>query len=328
MEQVWTRATNGQRQLILIAGEPGIGKTHLASEFARVRAESAATVLAGRCDEEALVPYQPFVEALSWYARVCPERDLRAELAAIGGGELGPLIPELQRRVPDLPMQPAMNPEGQRYRLFEAVAELLAQASAVRPMMLVLDDLHWADKPTLLMLRHVMRASNAASLCIVGTYRESELTRTHSLAEMLADLRREPAVARLSLRGLEEAQVKGLIDTFVGSDASPQLMRLVADSTEGNPFVIGEMLRHLTETGAFAKLHSASGGGKSATDLGLPEGVKEVIGRRLSRLSEACNRTLSLAAVIGREFAIEVLEALGDLPEDRLLDAIDEGVHA
>ncbi len=329
MEQVWTRATNGQCQLILIAGEPGIGKTHLASEFARVRAASAATVLAGRCDEEALVPYQPFVEALSWYARVCPERDLRAELAAIGGGaELGPLIPELLRRVPDLPTQPAMNPEGQRYRLFEAVAELLAQASAVRPMMLVFDDLHWADKPTLLMLRHVMRASNAASLCIVGTYRESELTRTHSLAEMLADLRREPAVARLSLRGLEEAQVKGLIDTFVGGDASPQLTRLVADSTEGNPFFIGEMLRHLTETGAFAKLHSASGSGKSVTDLGLPEGVKEVIGRRLSRLSEGCNRTLSLAAVIGREFAIEVLEALGDLPEDRLLDAIDEGVQA
>ena len=121
--------------------------------------------------------------------------------------------------------------------------------------MLVFDDLHWADKPTLLMLRHVMRASTAAALCIVGTYRESELARTHPLAEMLADLRREPTVTRLSLRGLERGQVKGLIDTFVGPDASSQLARLVADSTEGNPFFIGEMLRHLTETGALATLH-------------------------------------------------------------------------
>jgi predicted ATPase/predicted Ser/Thr protein kinase len=329
MEQLWTRAAGGQRHLILLAGEPGIGKTRLASEFASARAESSATVLMGHCDEEALVPYQPFVEALSWYARVCPELDLRAQLMAIGGGaELGPLIPELLRRLPDLPTQPAMNPEGQRYRLFEAVAELLALASTVRPMLLVFDDLHWADRPTLLMLRHVMRASTTASLCIVGTYRESELARTHALAEMLADLRREPAVARLSLRGLEEAHVKGLIDAFIGPGQSPQLSRLVADNTEGNPFFIGEMLRHLTESVGVANLQSVSGSSKNAAALGLPEGVKEVIGRRLSRLSDACNRMLSLSAVIGRAFDIKVLEALGDLPEDRLLDAIDEGVQA
>ena len=203
-----------------------------------------------------------------------------------------------------------MNPEGQRYRLFETVAELLARASTARPTILVFEDLHWADKPTLLMLRHVMRASGAASLCIVGTYRASELARTHPLAEMLADLRREPAVTRLSLGGLEEAHVKELIDAFIGSDASSQLARCVADSTEGNPFFIGEMLRHMTETGALAQLQRVPVAVASAADLGLPEGIKEVIGRRLSRLSEACNRTLSLAAVIGREFDIDVLEAL------------------
>ena len=222
-----------------------------------------------------------------------------------------------------------MNPEGQRYRLFEAVAALLAQASGVRPVMLVFDDLHWADKPTLLMLRHVMRASIAASLCIVGTYRESELARTHPLAEMLADLRRQPSVTRLSLRGLEQDQVKVLVNTFVGRDvvAVPRaprggqhrgqsvLHRRNAPTSDGN-----RRARHACTTGP--------DGRKSATALGLPEGVKEVIGRRLSRLSEACNRTLSLAAVIGREFDIEILEALGDLPEDRLLDAIDEGVRA
>jgi DNA-binding winged helix-turn-helix (wHTH) protein len=327
MGEVWTRAAGGRRQLILLAGEPGIGKTRLASEFASVRAESAATVLVGRCDEEALVSYQPFVEALSWYARVCPEPELRAQLAAIGGGgELGPLLPELLRRVPDLPPQPAMNPEGQRYRLFEAVAELLARASAARPTILVCDDLHWADKPTLLMLRHIMRASGAASLCIIATYRENELGRTHPLVELLADFRREPSVARLSLNGLEEVHVQGLIDGIVGANAWPHLARVVTDNTDGNPFFAIETLRHLSETGALSELQHTHRGLKGA--VGLPQGVKEVIGRRLSRLSDASNRTLSLAAVIGREFGIEVLEALGDLPEGRLLDAIDEAVQA
>ncbi len=329
LEQAWTRAATGERQLLFIAGEPGIGKTRLACEFARGRASSGATVLAGRCDEEALVPYQPFVEALSWYSRLCPEADLRTQLAAVGGGaELGTLLPELRRRIPDLPTPSAMNPEGQRYRLFEGVAALLAQAAALHPVLLVFDDLHWADKPTLLMLRHLVRASSAASLCFVGTYRDSELARTHPLSEMLADFRREPAAARLSLAGLGEAHIKGLIDAFVAPAASSRLAHLVAENTDGNPFFIGEMLRHLSETGALAQLQAAPAGGMSASALSLPEGIKEVIGRRLSRLTDDCNRILSLAAVIGREFDVELLEGLGDLPEDRLLDAIDASVQA
>ena len=315
--------------MILLAGEPGIGKTRLAMEFASVRAAEAATVLAGRCDEEALVPYQPFVEALQWYVRMCPEPELRAHLAAVGGGaEIGPFIPELLRRVPDLPAPPAMNADAQRYRLFETVSALLAHSSASRPVLLIIDDLHWADKPTLLMLRHIIRSPDPAYLCVLGTYRDSELGRTHPLAEMLADLRREETLTRVPLRGLDEAQVKGLVTTFMGSDASPQLAQFMADSTDGNPFFIAEMLRHLTETGALAKLRGSFGSGGDIGELGLPEGVKEVIGRRLSRLSESCNRVLSLAAVIGREFDLDVLEMLEDLSGDRPLDGIEEGMRA
>ena len=327
MLAVWDRATRGERQLILLAGEPGIGKTRLAVEFARRRAAEGATVLVGRSDEESLVPYQPFVEALSWYARVCPEPDLRAQLAAIGGGaELGQLIPELVRRIADLPVPASMNAVGQRYRLLETVRALLAAASAVRPTVLILDDLHWADKPTLLLLRHLVRPSDTAALCIVGTYRESELARTHPLAEMLADLRREQVVTRVSLRGLDEKQTRGLIDMVAGRDLPPRLTSLVVDSTDGNPFFIAEMLRHLSETGALTRLREAAG--FRVTDLGLPEGVKEVIGRRLSRLSEECNRALSLASVVGRDFDLDVLTALGDMAEDRLLDALDEAINA
>jgi hypothetical protein len=323
----WERARSGERQLVLLAGEPGIGKTRLATEFARRRASEGATVLVGRSDEESLVPYQPFVEALNWYARVCPEAELRAQLTAIGGGaELGQLMPELVRRITDLPVPAPMNADGQRYRLFEAVRALLSAASSVRPMVVIFDDLHWADKPTLLMLRHLLRSADASALCLIGTYRDSELARTHPLAEALADLRREPSVTRLSLRGLDEEQTRGLIAMVAGPDLPPRLTSLVANSTDGNPFFIAEILRHLSETGALRQLREASGAG--VADFGLPEGIKEVIGRRLSRLSEECNRALGLASVIGRDFDLDVLIAMGDIAEDRLLDALDEGIRA
>ena len=329
MQEVWQRTKNGRHQLLLVAGEPGIGKTRLALEFARGLSAEATTVLVGSSDEENLVPYQPFVGSLTWYVRHCSEADLRAHLAAIGGGaELGPFVPELRTRIPDLPNAPAMDAEGQRYRLFEVVAAMLAVASQVRPLLLTFDDLHWADKPTLLLLRHIMRSSRPGPVTIVATYRESELDRTHPLAEMLVTLRREPGVTRLGLCGLAIAHVRALVDSIVGPDAPPQLPQLVMDNTGGNPFFATEMLRHLKETGAIARIRGTRAQTIEVADFGLSEGIKEVIGRRLSRLSEACNRALGIAAVIGREFDVAVLEAAADLTEDELLDALEEATRA
>jgi predicted Ser/Thr protein kinase/tetratricopeptide (TPR) repeat protein len=328
LERIWSDAKSGRRQLVLLAGEPGIGKTRLALTFAASCADTRATVLVGHSDEEALIPYQPFVEALTWFARVCPDSELRSHLAAAGGGaELGQLVPEVLRRCPDLPTPLVMNAESQRYRLFEAVSGFLAAASASHPILLLLDDLHWADKPTLLMLRHLMRAPARAGLCTVGTYRESEVDRAHPFGEMLADLRRELSVTRMSLRGLDQQQVRGLVHSVLGQDAPPNLSAAVGEITGGNPFFVGETLRHIKESGAITEL-LGKGAEFDPAKLGLPEGVKEVIGRRLSRTSEHCNRVLTLAAVIGREFDVAVLEALGDFPDDQLLDSIDEAVAA
>jgi DNA-binding winged helix-turn-helix (wHTH) protein/tetratricopeptide (TPR) repeat protein len=328
MHDVWQRA-KGDHQLLLIAGEPGIGKTRLSLEFARSRGAEGNTVLIGCSDEEHLVPYQPFVECLGWYFRNCPQTELRNQLAAIGGGgELALFVPELRNRIPELPSPPPRDPEGQRYCLFEAVAAMLAVASRARPMLLMFDDLHWADRSTLLLLRHVMRSARTASFAIVATYRESELDRTHPLPEMLIKLRRERGITRLVLRGLNFAHVTALVNSIVGPNAPLQLPQLVMDSTDGNPFFATEMLQHLKETGAIAGV-----GGMTATtidnkDLGLSEGIKEVIGQRLSRLSETCNRVLSIASIVGREFDATLLEAVADLQDNELLDALEEATRA
>ena len=326
LRAAWERASTGRRQLAFVAGEPGIGKTRLVTEFARSVGHEA-NVLYGRCDQEALVPHQPFVEALEWYMRECPPAVLEARLADVDGiWELAQLIAPLARRVPLVPAPVESNPEGRRYRLFEAVAALVSAIARSRPLLIVLEDLHWADRPTLLLLRHLLRSSHEASLCIVATYRETELGRTHPLAEMLAELRREEGVTRIGLRGLEEEHVSQFIGQWIGRESPPDLTRLVSGRTEGNPFFVGEVLRHLSETGALAQ--PESGTRASGDPGGLPEGVREVIGRRLSRLSEACNRVLGLAAVVGREFSLPVLNTLAELPEEQLLDILDEAIAA
>jgi predicted ATPase/predicted Ser/Thr protein kinase len=325
LHAAWQRAVAGRRQLALVGGEPGIGKTRLVMEFARAAASEGHALL-GRCDQEALVPQQPFVEALDWYVRESPPTLLDAALADLDGlWELAQLVPSLARRVAPVREAVDANPEGRRYRLFEAVAKLVSSIAARRPLLLLLEDLHWADRPTLLLLRHLLRSSHEAPLFIVATYRETELGRAHPLAEMLAELRREEGVTRLALQGLEEEHVSHFITRWVGREPPPALAQLVAANTEGNPFFISEVLRHFAETGALARL----GEDRRSLELGgLPDGIRETIGRRLARLSDACQRVLGHASVIGREFTVPVLQAVSGTPEDTLLDALDEALDA
>ena len=328
LERVWQQDRVRHRHMLALAGEPGIGKTRLAAEFCVRRHADGALVLAGRCQEEALSPYQPFIEALEAYIDVTPLDELGLQVDASGGAlEVARLLPALARLLPDLPKVEPTDPESQRYRLFEAVSGLLTGPAGGRPVVLWIDDLHWADKPTLLLLRHVLRASGDSPLVVVATYRDTELGRTHPLADLLADLRRDQKLTRVALRGLPDADVGGLIASWIGRRAAPDFVHLVVDETAGNPFFISEILRHLSETGALDTVDSgwlAS----AAPELRIPEGVKEVIGRRLSRLSESCNRVLTLASVAGREFEFSTLEQLGELGDDELLDALDTAVQA
>jgi DNA-binding SARP family transcriptional activator len=292
-------------RLVFLSGEAGIGKTRLAAELARTLHARGAAVLYGRADEDAIAPYQPFAEALRGYVAGRGPEELRM-LA-------GPLATELGRLVPDLPEAPpaaaTRDPAGERYRLFEAAANLLAGGAVERPLLLVLDDLHWADRPTLLLLRHLARA-DLGRVLILATCREGEPA--PQLAQVVADLRRDTPLERLALGGLDEREVDALVAAWLGSDAPGALTEELWSETGGNPFFVEEVLRHVWESG----------------EPGVPEGVREMLAGRLARLGEPARAVLPLAAVAGREIHPVLLAVAGGWERTEVVDALDAALAA
>ncbi|MGH8973161.1 MAG: AAA family ATPase [Acidimicrobiia bacterium] len=326
LTQLWKEAAAGERRLALVAGEPGIGKTRLATALAQDAHAQGALVLAGACDEDLGVPFQPFVEALRYYVAHASEPRLGRY-----GGELVRLVPELAEGVPGLAESLRSDPETERYRLFDAVAGWLADVSAETPVVLVLDDLHWAAKPTLLLLRHVLRFSEPLHLLVIVTYRDSEVGRGHPLAELLADLRRVEGVERFPLSGLDQASVAAFIEQAAGhalDDEDEALPRVVWTETEGNPFFVAEVLRHFRETGDVEHRDGRWVITAPAEELGIPEGVRDVVGRRLSRLSENTNRILAVASIAGLEFESAVIRTAAEVGDEALFSSLDEAVAA
>ncbi len=326
----WKNAIIGRRALVLVAGEPGIGKTRLMAQLAHLVHPEGGVVLYGRCEEEPGLPYQPFAEALGRYVAACPPADLRDQLGPLGG-EVARLVPGLPSRMPELAEPLRAEPETERYRLLEAVRDFLSGMARSAPVLLLLDDLHWAGKPTLLLLRHLMRSGEADRLLVVATYRETDVPRGSALAQTVADLRREPDVERMSLKGLDEGETTALIEAAAGHPLEPEDMafaRAVHSETDGNPFFVGELLRHLAETGAVIRREQRWITARPLGELGIPEGVREIVGRRLAQLPPSANEVLSLAAVIGREFDVGLLAAVGDVNRDAVLDSLEEAEEA
>jgi DNA-binding SARP family transcriptional activator len=247
LTELWADVGRRTPRVAVVSGEPGVGKTRLAAEFARQVHADGRMVLAGRCDEDLGVPYQPFVEALRQFVDHTPAALLNRGLGR-HGGELVRLVPEIAQRRPDLPPALRSDPETERYRLFDAVAAWLGAASGDQPLLLVLDDLHWAAKPTLLLLRHVSRSPEAPRLLMVCTYRDTEVGHHHPLADLLADLRRQVGVERLALSGLDEAAIITFLERVGGHDLDEDnlaMAKAIHEGTEGNPFFVREVIRHL-----------------------------------------------------------------------------------
>ena len=321
----------GSPQVVLIGGEPGVGKTRLVLELAgRARAEGALALVGRAYESEGMPAYLPFVEALRDYVRTRALEDLRAQLGK-GAADVALLAPEVRDRLPDLPSRPPLSLEQERYLLFEAVSDFLLNIarSSANGMLLVLDDLHWADKPTVLLLRHLARKLDGAPLLLAVTYRTVEVDRTHPLTDFLADVSREGRYERFLLTPLAREEAAGLIEGMAGAPAAPAVVDAICRQTDGNPFFVGEMVRHLLAEGRHLADPRAA-----VTEWGIPEGVRPVLRKRLSRLSPAANRMLQAGAVLGDGFCFEVLAAtcgaadVGARPTAPLLDALEEAVGA
>jgi class 3 adenylate cyclase len=330
LEELWDVARGGALRLVLLGGEAGVGKTRLATHLALHAHGAGATVLYGRCDEDLGVPYQPWAQALRHLVAEAPPGLLQAHVER-HGGELVRLAPALAARVVEVPAPRSTDQETERYLLYAAAAGLLQVAGEAEPVVLILDDLHWADTPTLSLLRHVAGAGSGTRLLILGTYRDSDLSREHPLTALLADLHRERGVQRLRLQGLDAADVLALLEAYAGHELDEAGRELAAEITResaGNPFFAGELVRHLTESGALVRER----GGRwrllgAVADLGLPQSVREVIGRRVGRLGPDAH-ALSAAAVVGRDFDLDLLSAVVELDEAQLLDLLDAAVAA
>ncbi|MGO9155528.1 AAA family ATPase, partial [Mycobacterium sp.] len=304
----WQTALAGGTNAVLIAGEPGVGKTRLAGEWSQQAYDQGALVIYGRCDEDLGAPYQPFAEALRSLVPCLGTGRLRG---LRGVEALLPLVPALTDVLPDLAAPTRADPDTERYALFDAVVALLAVASASAPVVLILDDLHWAAKPTLLLLRHLLRFGEHARVQIIGTYRSTDLDRSHPLAAMLADLHRDGTANRLALSGLDEDDVTAYVAEAGYHDE--ELARALASVTGGNPFFLIQALRHVDESGGVWDQST------------LPQGVREAVSRRLSRLAPETNKALGAAAVVGSRFALELVERVVG---DDLVDAFDEACKA
>ncbi len=313
----WRAAVAGGPRLVLVGGEPGVGKTRLAMEVARAAYGEGAQVLVGHCDEELVVPYQPFAEALARaFAGMAPA-DLATCLAG-RGGELVRLVPELAELVDDLPAPVRSDPETERYRLFEAVTRTLGALCRQAPVLLVLDDVHWAARPTVLLLRHLVVRAAPMPLLVLATYRDTEWS---GALELVGEAGR---VSRTALEGLDEAAVREFVGAMAGErldEIEAELARSIHAGTAGNPFFIGEVMRNLSDVGG-------SLAGWSIEASGVPDGVRSVVRRRLSRLSDVTKRLLVVAAVIGGHYHLDVLQAAVDLDEDTVLAGLEEALAA
>src|ERR671936_336741 len=324
------RALSEGRRIVLVGGEAGSGKSRLVREFAHDAAGEGAVVLYGACDAVVRTPYRPVVEALEELVRRTDPDDLRRDLGP-GGGELARLLPDLPTRVGGLLEPVTADQDTERHRLHAAVADLLVATGRRRPVVLVCEDGHWADTPTLLLLRHLSRAALEAPMLIGATFRDAEADVPEELSEALVELRRSEGVVRVRLGGLSASEIEEFVRKAVGGEPGAELAGLAAalrDLTGGNAFLLTELWRTLVETGAVEMGPAGARLVRPLQDVATPETVREVVSQRLGRLDPETRAVLELAAVAGAEFEPAVLRRAGGLGEAELVAALDRAVRS
>jgi eukaryotic-like serine/threonine-protein kinase len=323
LQEALHKTLSGRGQLVMLVGEAGSGKTRLAEQLATYARIRGAQVFMGRCYEgEGAPAFWPWIQVVRAYVKDMSATRLKTTMGP-GAADIAQLVSDVRERLPDLCAPPSLEPEQARFRLFDSFTSFLKNAGRLRALVLILDDLHWADAPSLMLLQFLVRDMSEASLLVIGTYRDTELGRHHPLAQTLAELARHSLTKRMNVSGLTEADVARFIELTAGVSPSETLVSAVYRGTEGNPFFVNEVVKLLVEEGRLDEPTR-----RSALTIPLPQGVRDVIGRRLDHLSETCNRVLMVASVIGREFNIDELELLCDASGNELIQVLDEAVAA
>jgi len=321
-------ARAGQGGVMLLAGEPGIGKTRLIEEFSQTASEVGARVLAGRCYEgEWAPPYGPFVEAIGAYARDADPEHLRQELG-LGAPPIARLVGAIRERMSDIPDAVALQPDEERFRLFDAVSQFLIAIAGRTPVLLIVDDLQWADTGSIAMLRHVARFAPRHRLLILAAYRDVEVEPGHPLGGVLGALPRETRYEHLPLKGLDGADVKDLLETIADQTVPDAMAASLSAETGGNPFFIRELLLHLIEEKKIFQREGQSVSRLTMAEIGIPEGVRQVIRRRLGRLSADAQNLLMVAAAFTGCVPLTIAGRVAGLAESATLNAVDEALAA
>ena len=321
------QALNGRGTVTMLRGEAGIGKSRTLEEFADLVTQRGALVLRGACyDGEWQPPYGPFAEIVAAYARDASQAEL-SEVAGRGAGILARIAPVLLEKLKGIAEPIALDKEEERFRLFDSVAQFIIRLSARAPLVVMLDDLHWADRGTVAMLSLVANAVALNSIMLIGAYRDGEVDRSHPLTPALAAISRLRNSETLSLTGLHVDELSSMLD-LISRQAPRELVEALLSATEGNPLFIKELLRHLVEEGAILRSGQGWGSKIRIDELKIPEGVRQVVGTRLRKLSEAANLLLVVGSAFNGSFSFEIARLAADQDEQIALSAIDEALDA
>lgn len=332
LERTFDRIAAGDgRQVVLITGEPGQGKTTLVGQLARYAWNSGATVVLGRCDDDFSSPYRPFAEIID---HLVGDGDEERVLSLMGerANELTPIVPNQRPILGDPPAPRSSDPETNRYQLFAAVEALVISLARRSPLVLIIEDLHWADSGTLQMLRYLV-SNVEAPLLIVGTYRHTDTPHSASFSSFSTFMQREPDVTRVDLQGLDFGEVQSFIEATTGNElVHEDELRFAAElhrETGGNPFFVGELVRNLDSSAGFRRDESGTlAGGDGPSSIALPETIRELISDRVDRLGADATRIFGVASVIGREFDVDTLERVAETETSDVLDLLEAGAKA
>lgn len=321
----WIAAGRGHRGVVFLSGEAGVGKTRLASEVARAAHEEHATVLFGGCEEALAAPYRPWIEALEHLFEHAPD-EVIAAIDPSRLADVGRVIPRVRVRVEDLPPVTATDPETERYLFYSGVVAVVTTLAQRAPVMVLLDDLHWADQPSLALLQHVLRNTQDDRLLIVGTYRDTDLARANEFADALATLGRAATIEHLAVGGLDATELTGLVEAAMGADGGEHIAALadaLRDETSGNAFFASELLRHFGETGTTARQSL-----EQLDQIAVPTSVRSLIEQRIARLGGSAATVLARAAVVGVEFDFALMQRIGGVDDVVLLDTLEQAEAA